>query len=298
MLTLESQSAADLSTEAMPASQDYERVERAIAFITRRSPRQPSLAEVAQDVGLSEFHFQRLFTRWAGITPKRFAQFLTLEHAKSLLRQSTNLLDATYAAGLSSPGRLHDLFVTVEAVTPGEFRSAGSGLTIRYGVYPCPFGEVLIATTARGICAVHFVKHGNGNGVDSIMRELESQWPAAELQRDSGEGKRYAERIFALHEEKGEAPLPLLLKGTNFQINVWKALLRIPAGSAVTYEQLAQLAGTPDAIRAVGTAVGRNPISFLVPCHRVIRKTGEFGNYGGGIERKRAILVWESSNYP
>jgi AraC family transcriptional regulator of adaptative response/methylated-DNA-[protein]-cysteine methyltransferase len=280
----------------MTVTKDYERVERAIVFIAGHSPAQPSLADVARHVGLSEFHFQRLFTRWAGITPKRFAQYLTLEHAKVLLRNSANLLDATYASGLSSPGRLHDLFVTVEAMTPGEYRTSGAGLQIRYGIHESPFGDVLIATTGRGICGVYFVKQPGGT--EPLIRELAAQWPAADLRADQGAGRQYAERMFALGESSSGEKLPLLLKGTNFQVNVWKALLRIPGGAAVTYEQLAQLAGTPDAIRAVGTAVGRNPISYLVPCHRVIRKTGEFGNYGGGIERKRAMLVWESATFP
>lgn len=282
--------------QRLPAEQDYERIERAIAFIARHSPGQPSLAAVATHVGLSEFHFQRLFTRWAGISPKRFSQFLTLEHAKSLLRNSANLLEATYAAGLSSPGRLHDLFVTVQAITPGEYRNAGVGLTIRYGVHLSPFGRVLIATTTRGICAMHFVRPDSGNDVDALVRALRAEWQAAAFVSDAQNSQGYAERIFfALRSDAGREKLPLLLKGTNFQVNVWKALLRVPAGSAVTYEQLAQMAGTPNAVRAVGTAVGRNPVSFLVPCHRVIRKTGDFGNYGGGVERKQAILVWESA---
>jgi AraC family transcriptional regulator of adaptative response/methylated-DNA-[protein]-cysteine methyltransferase len=274
---------------------DYERVERAIQLIAERSPRQPSLAELASHVGLSEFHFQRLFTRWAGISPKKFAQFLTIEHAKTLLRRSKNLLDASYSAGLSGSGRLHDLFVTVEATTPGEFRNGGAGLRIEYGVHDTPFGEMLIATTARGICGMYFVK--SKSGVAPLLAELGAQWPRAVMQKNVEAARSYVEKIFAVEDRAHELPIPLLLNGTNFQINVWKALLRIPFGAAVTYEQLAALAGTPRAVRAVGTAVGRNPLSFVVPCHRVIRKSGDFGNYGGGVERKRAILAWESAYF-
>ena len=297
MLNIESAPVRESGTGSTPVTMDYDRIERAIAFIVKQSPSQPSLAEMAKHVGLSEFHFQRLFTRWAGITPKRFAQFLTLEHAKVLLRRSSSILDATYETGLSSPGRLHDLFVTVEAVTPGEFRNHGTGLAIKYGVHSSPFGDVLIATTPRGICGVYFVMRGErGKGLDWILKELQSQWPSADIVRDDRAGRRFAERIFSLNDDSDER-IPLFIKGTNFQVNVWKALLRIPSGTAVTYEQLAALAGTPEAIRAVGTAVGRNPVSFLVPCHRVIRKTGDFGNYGGGIERKRAMLIWESAQF-
>jgi AraC family transcriptional regulator of adaptative response/methylated-DNA-[protein]-cysteine methyltransferase len=278
----------------MSAQSDYLRVERAIEYITALAPRQPSLADVARHVGLSEFHFQRLFARWAGITPKRFAQFLTIEHAKRMLRTSRSLLEASYATGLSGSGRLHDLFVSVEAVTPGEFRRMGAGLEIHYGIHEGPFGRMLIATTRRGICAIFFVRE---RGVDPLIAELRSHWPEAAIWKDAGAGREYAEVMFAPESAASGKRIPLLVRGTNFQVNVWKALLRIPSGTAVSYEQLATLAGTPDAVRAVGTAVGRNPLSFLVPCHRVIRKSGEFGNYGGGISRKRAMLVWESARH-
>jgi AraC family transcriptional regulator of adaptative response/methylated-DNA-[protein]-cysteine methyltransferase len=279
----------------MASGTDYERVERAIRFIASRAPRQPSLAEVARHVGLSEFHFQRLFARWAGISPKKFAQYLTIEHAKVLLRRSRSILDASFASGLSGSGRLHDLFVTVEAVTPGEFRSGGAGITIEYGVHESPFGDILFATTRRGICAMHFLR--NGSSERGIVEALRLDWPSAAFVANRHAASQYAGRMFGAGERAREAPVPLLFRGTNFQINVWKALLRVPAGAAVTYEQLALLAGTPRAVRAVGTAVGSNPLSFIVPCHRVIRKSGEFGNYGGGVERKQAMLVWESARF-
>jgi AraC family transcriptional regulator of adaptative response/methylated-DNA-[protein]-cysteine methyltransferase len=278
----------------MTETSDYQRVERAIHFITQRSPAQPSLADVADHVGLSEFHFQRLFARWAGTTPKRFAQFLTVEHAKTVLKQSRNLLDASFASGLSGAGRLHDLFVTTEAVTPGDFRREGDGLTILHGRHKSPFGEVLVATTTRGICGLFFLS--NNRDEEKQIEGLRRQWPAAALRRDGDAGRKYADRIFSI-EPGGASPIPLLLNGTNFQINVWKALLKIPAGTLVTYQQLAAAAGTPGAVRAVGTAVGRNPISFLIPCHRVIRKSGAFGNYGGGVDRKKALLAWEASRF-
>jgi AraC family transcriptional regulator of adaptative response/methylated-DNA-[protein]-cysteine methyltransferase len=279
----------------MSYNTDYERVERAIRFIAARAPRQPSLAEVARHAGLSEFHFQRLFARWAGISPKKFAQYLTIEHAKTLLRRSRNILDASFASGLSGTGRLHDLFVSVEAVTPGEFRSGGAGVTLEHGVHKSPFGEILFATTRRGICAMHFLKDGSTQR--GILEEIRHDWPHAELRANQRAAAPFAERMFSASERAAATPIPLILRGTNFQINVWKALLRVPAGVAVTYEQLAQMAGTPRAIRAVGTAVGSNPLSFVVPCHRVIRKSGEFGNYGGGVERKQAMLVWESARF-
>ena len=279
----------------MSEENDYARVERAIQFISRISPKQAALADVAEHVGLSEFHFQRLFARWAGISPKRFAQYLTIEHAKSMLRNSLNILDASYAIGMSGSGRLHDLFVTIEAATPGEYRSGGSGVDISYGMYDGPFGDMLVATTKRGICGIWFRKEDES--AEALQTILMSQWPAANVKRDQAAGRELASRIFAAGDRDDGRPIPLLARGTNFQINVWKALLRIPAGSVVTYEQLASMSGQPQAVRATGTAVGRNPISWLIPCHRVIRKSGEFGNYGGGVERKKAMLAWESARH-
>ena len=268
---------------------DYEKIEQAIQYLDERAREQPSLAELASHVGLSESHFQRLFTRWAGISPKRFLQFQTVAHARALLSESRSLLDATYEAGLSSAGRLHDLFVTIDAVTPGEFKRAGDGLTIQWGVHDTQFGECLIGTTPRGICGMYFA---TDDGLPGAHRRLAESWEGARLVENADATRPLAEQIFG--DGSGiNAPLAVLVKGTNLQLKVWEALLRIPLGEVVTYEQLAAAAGSPSAVRAVGTAVGRNPVSYLIPCHRVIRKTGAFGNYGGGIARKRAMLTWE-----
>jgi len=273
-------------------SRDYERVEAAIRYLETHHERQPGLADIARAAGLSEYHFQRLFSRWVGISPKRFLQFLTKEHAKALIEGSDSLLDTTFDSGLSSPGRLHDLFVNCEAVTPGEYKSKGAGLDIRYGLHPSPFGECLLAATERGICALSFVRDGNRRGP---VADLERQWPRATIRRDPKATAGLRDRIFGYPRNHPPAPLYLFVKGTNFQIKVWEALIKIPLGRAVTYEDIAQHIGMPKAARAVGNAVGRNPIPFLIPCHRVIRKMGEFGNYGGGPARKKAMLGWESS---
>jgi len=273
-------------------NQDYLRIESAIRFLEENFHRQPNLHEVAQRVNLSEYHFQRLFRRWAGISPKRFVQFLTLEHAKKLLEQSQNLLDATYDAGLSSPSRLHDLFVNIEAVTPGEFKAKGAGLEITYGFHPSPFGECLLAVTERGICGLGFVGKGGRAGA---LRDLMARWKEARFQEDPRLTRPYIERIFRGAGGDGTQPLTLLLKGTNFQIKVWEALLRIPPGSLTSYQALAASIGKPSALRAVGAAVGRNPVAFVIPCHRAIRKAGMIGEYHWGATRKRAMLVWEAA---
>ncbi|NUO64034.1 MAG: methylated-DNA--[protein]-cysteine S-methyltransferase [Gemmatimonadaceae bacterium] len=269
---------------------DYDRIELAIQYLDERSREQPSLAEVAAYVGLSESHFQRLFTRWAGISPKRFLQFQTVAHARALLAESRSLLDATYEAGLSSAGRLHDLFVTIDAVTPGEFKRAGDGLTIEWGTHDTPFGECVIGVTSRGICGLYFAT--DGDGVDGARVRLAESWEGARFAENARATRPLAARIFGA-VDAGPAPLAVLVKGTNLQLKVWEALLRIPLGELATYEQVAAAAGAPRAVRAVGNAVGQNPVSYLIPCHRVIRKTGAFGNYGGGIARKRAMLAWE-----
>lgn len=272
--------------------EDYGRVESAIRFIEGEALRQPSLAEIAEAAGLSEFHFQRLFSRWVGISPKRFLQFLTKEYARRLLVESRDVLSVTYDAGLSSPGRLHELFVTCEAVTPGEVKSRGEGLSIEYGFHPSPFGRCLVAVTDRGICGLSFVQEGPE---ESLVHNLRSRWPGARLGHNPESTAPLAARIFSFDAHKEPGPLHLFVRGTNFQIQVWEALIRIPLGKAVTYEDVARHIGMPNAQRAVGTAVGHNPIPFLIPCHRVIRKMGEFGNYGEGPQRKKAILGWEAA---
>ena len=275
----------------MPVS-DYDRIAQAIRFIEQNVRRQPSLEEVARSVYLSEFHFQRLFRRWVGISPKRFLQFLTVEHAKRRLEECRSVLDATYDAGLSSPGRLHDLFVTLEAVTPGEYKARGAGLRIGYGVHDTPFGPALLAATGRGLCGLSFVDEG---GAAAAVDELRARWPSATVGEDARATEPLARRIFASDGDDGQ-PIPLFVQGTNHQVRVWEALLRVPAGALVSYEQLAGAAGKPEAVRAVAGAVARNQIAYVIPCHRVIRKLGAFGGYRWGTERKLAMLGWEAAH--
>ncbi|HEY3475363.1 MAG TPA: methylated-DNA--[protein]-cysteine S-methyltransferase [Anaerolineales bacterium] len=272
-------------------AEDYLRIEQAILYLENHYKDQPELGEVAANIGLSEYHFQRLFTRWAGVSPKRFLQFLTKEGAKDLLDRSENLLDTTHQVGLSSLGRLHDLFVTVEAVTPGEYKSGGAGVTIRYGLHPTPFGKCLIAATDRGICHLSFVRSSEGDAIDSLV----SEWKQARMIEDYRATAPLIGPIFDLRYSNQRKPLSVHLRGTNFQLKVWEALLEIPAGEVTTYAGIASRIGKPGATRAVGTAVGHNPIAVLIPCHRVIRKVGEFGNYRYGILRKKALLAREFS---
>jgi len=271
---------------------DYDRIERAIHFLEDHFDRQPDLAQVARAVGLSSFHLQRLFSRWVGISPKRFLQFLTKEHAKRLLDRSRSVLDAAGETGLSGPSRLHDLFVSCEAVTPGEYKSRGEGLTIRYGFHPSPFGDCLLGVTERGICWLAFPT--NGDRTETI-EALHDEWRGASFARSPSATRTLANRLFTI---SGSGPLHLFLRGTNFQIKVWEALLRIPPGAVVTYQDLARRLGRPQAARAVGRAVGQNPISFLIPCHRVLGKGGELTGYRWGVARKKAILGWEWARQP
>jgi AraC family transcriptional regulator of adaptative response/methylated-DNA-[protein]-cysteine methyltransferase len=276
------------------ATDEYIRIEKAIHYLEENFRRQPGLKEVARQAGLSEYHFQRLFTRWAGISPKRFLQFLTADHARRLLRESANVLDAAYETGLTGPGRLHDLVVNIYAMTPGELKEEGAGLTIRFGVHPSPFGDCLVAVTDRGICSVSFLPAERGR---EEWKELEKRWRRATF-RESQTGTRgVANRIFDPSRWKNGSPLSVIVRGTNFQVRVWEALVRIPPGCAVSYEQVGTRVGAPASARAVGSAVARNPVAFLIPCHRVIRKTGDFGEYHFGAARKKAILAWESGHF-
>jgi AraC family transcriptional regulator of adaptative response/methylated-DNA-[protein]-cysteine methyltransferase len=272
------------------STNDYQRIERAILFLEKNVHRRPDLKEIARSVHLSEYHFHRLFKRWAGISPKRFLQALTLKRAKEALKESASLLNVTYEAGLSSPGRLHDLFVNLEAVTPEEFRKRGAGLEIKYGFHPSPFGECLVAVTGRGISNLAFVQQGGRN---KIVRDLKRQWKHAEVLEDPSATAPYANRIFSAAKPAG--PLTLYLKGTNFQIRVWQALLQVPRGMVASYEDVARKIDRPDAVRAVANAVAHNPVAFLIPCHRVIRKTGAVGEYRWGSARKKVLLAWEAS---
>ena len=273
---------------------DYDRIEKAIQYIEGNFRGQPGLKEVARHAGLSEYHFHRLFTRWAGISPKRFLQFLTAEYARELLRESRNILDTAHEAGLSGPGRLHDLIVNVYAVTPGEMKAEGAGLTIRYGAHPSPFGDCLLAITGKRICGLTFLA---GRRAGEAVEDLRARWGNANLVPDPGAAKAVAGRIFVPSRWRGAPPLNVIVKGTNFQVKVWEALVRIPPGCVVSYEDIAARIDAPEAVRAVGSALARNLVAFLIPCHRVIRKTGAFGNYGGGPARKKAILAWEAAAF-
>jgi AraC family transcriptional regulator of adaptative response/methylated-DNA-[protein]-cysteine methyltransferase len=274
-------------------NRDYERIATAICFIAAHVEQQPSLDQLAAALRLSPFHLQRLFLRWAGVTPKRFLQFLTVEYAKQLLGQSHSVLDASYAAGLSSPSRLHDHFISLEAVTPGEYKCRGSGLLIRYGVQPSPFGPIFLAVTERGICALAFVT-GPTRGDEELIG-LQKCWVGARLSEDKLVTGAIARRLFCRDVANPE-PLSLLIKGTNFQIQVWKALLRIPPGYLSCYQQIAQAVGRPEATRAVAQAIAANPIAYLIPCHRVIRRIGLPGGYRWGVIRKQALIAWEAGH--
>jgi AraC family transcriptional regulator, regulatory protein of adaptative response / methylated-DNA-[protein]-cysteine methyltransferase len=271
---------------------DYVRIEKALEYLEERHLEQPNLDELANYLGLSPFHFQRLFRRWVGISPKRFLQFLTIEHAKALLDESRSLLDVTFESGLSSPGRLHDLFVTIEAVTPGQYKVKGNGLSITYGIHQSPFGECLIAITERGICGLSFVTE---QGRDEVISDLQNRWPGAVLLERPRLTRPYIDDIFPKNGNGDRRKITLFIRGTNFQVKVWEALLRIPPGHLCSYENIARLIGHDEAVRAVGSAVGANPISYIIPCHRVIRKMGVFGDYHWGAARKKAIIGFESA---
>ena len=271
------------------AAADYARVERAIRYLAEHADRRPSLADVARGAGLSAAHFQRLFTRWAGISPKRFLQFLTKEHAVELLRRSTTVLDAAFDAGLSGPGRLHDLIVSAEAATPGEVASGGKGIAVAWGFAATPFGEGLFGVTDRGLCHLAFVEPG-GRAV--ALGELRRRWPRAVLREDRTLVERTASRAFAA-SRRGR--LGVHLVGTNFQLKVWEALLRIPRGALTTYADVARRVGRPTAARAVAGAVAANPVAWIIPCHRVLRTYGGLGGYRWGLDRKQAMLGWEAA---
>ncbi|MFT5721371.1 MAG: AraC family transcriptional regulator of adaptative response [Motiliproteus sp.] len=280
-------------TPTPEAGEDYKRIALAIQFLREQAPEQPSLATVAAELGLSEYHFQRLFSRWAGVSPKRFLQYLTKERAKQALLRSVSLLDASFEAGLSSPGRLHDLMVSCEAMTPGEVKTRGAGIAIRYGCVGTPFGPALLGWTLRGVCHLVF-----GDAVclqpETALRQA---WPEAQLSRDDGGAEQRARQMFpaGVHAAPVSGSLHLLLRGTNFQLKVWEALLRVGPGELVSYSQLATLAGSPRASRAVGSALAANRIGYLIPCHRVIRESGEVGAFRWGSERKVAMQGWEAS---
>jgi AraC family transcriptional regulator, regulatory protein of adaptative response / methylated-DNA-[protein]-cysteine methyltransferase len=278
---------------------DYERVESAISYIELHFREQPTLQQVADSVHLSAFHFERLFARWAGTTPQRFTRYLTKEYAKTLLDQQHDLLSVSDAAGLSGPGRLHDLFVTFEGLSPGEYKQGGHGLSICYGFHPTPFGECLLAATGRGICNLTF--QANAQRAEALA-DLQAKWPRATLIEDAETTGEVVDQLFTNQSDIASVverkPVHLLVRGTNFQIKVWEALLTIPSGQVVDYGHIARQIGSPGAVRAVGTACGSNPVGYLIPCHRVLQRTGGIGGYRWGTARKRAILGWEAAQLP
>jgi len=268
---------------------DYQRMARAIEYIVARFRSQPSLEEMAGHVALSPFHFNRLFRRWAGVTPKRLVQQLTLDSAKRELAGDGSVLQAALEAGLSGPGRLHDLFITLEAVTPGEFKARGAGLELSYGFASTPFGPALLATTPRGLCNLWF---SDGDD-DRAIERLAAEWPRARLQRDDRRAEALADRIWPAPGSAPAGELMLHVRGTNFQVRVWRALLESAGRGCTTYAAIATAIGQPGAAQAVGQAVGANPVAWLIPCHHVLRSTGALGGYRWGPERKQAMLAWE-----
>ena len=270
---------------------DYDRVEQVICYLQENFREQPELKDVSDHMGLSEYHFQRLFKQWAGISPKRFVQYLTAEYARERLQMCHSVLETAYDAGLSGPGRLHDLTVNVYAMTPGEIKTGGDGLTVTYGFHETPFGDCLIGVTERGVCGLDFL---SSSARDEALFAMHESWPNARFALDAYSTQAAIDQIFGRDDQR---EISLLLKGTNFQIRVWEALLKIPHGALVTYGTVADRIGQPTASRAVGNAVGCNPIAFLIPCHRVIRKSGVIGDYRWNTVRKHAIIAWEAAQH-
>lgn len=271
---------------------DFKKIETAIHFIEKNVTSQPSLDEIAASVHLSKYHFNRLFKRWAGIGPVQFLKFITLGHTKKKLAESKSLLEASLESGLSGPGRLHDLFVTFDAMTPGDFKKQGAGLKIDYNFCTSPFGECLTAITKRGICHLGFVRK---NDRSDALSHLFRTWPGAAFNENPQSIAPVFNQIFHPGREKASRPFNLLIKGTNFQINVWKALLQIPAGTVVSYRDIAEHIGRPKAFRATAGAIAINPVAYLIPCHRVIAKSGKIHEYRWGASRKKAIIGWEAA---
>lgn len=268
---------------------DYNKVRAVLEQLHETWREQPSLAELARPVGLNEDQLQKLFTRWAGLTPKAFLQALTLDHARAMLKDSASILDATYATGLSGPGRLHDLFIAHEAMSPGVYKAKGAGLKISYGFHPSPFGIALAMVTDHGLCGLAFGDEGNNQ---LAFTDMTSRWPNAQYTEDSARTASYVARVFG--NIKDNQPIRITMIGSDFEISVWETLLKIPLGKAVAYADIATAIGKPKAARAVGAAVGRNPICFVVPCHRALGKSGALTGYHWGLTRKKAILGWEA----
>lgn len=273
------------------AASDYDVVRRAIAHIRGNWRAQPEIDEIAEAAGVTPTDLHHLFRRWCGLTPKAFLQALTLNNARELLRSSASVLDTAYEVGLSGPGRLHDLFVTHEAMSPGEWKAGGEGLTLTYGFHPSPFGTALIMTTPRGLAGLALSDPGKER---AALKDMRARWPKARTIEDTAATAPIARRIFDTTQWRPEQPLRVVLIGTDFEVRVWEKLLDIPMGRLTSYSDLAKQAGVPKAARAVGAAVGKNPICFVVPCHRVVGKNGDITGYHWGITRKRAMLGWEA----
>lgn len=270
---------------------NYSRIEKAIQYLEENFQRQPELDEVAEKVHLSPFHFQRIFTDWAGISPKRFLQFLTVDFLKTKLEQSKNMVEAADAAGLSSQSRVYDLFTTLEAVTPQEYKQKGSGIHIEYGIHETPFGSCLIGVTERGICWLSFIAADGDPKIE--LENMKEHWHNSIFHQNQQLTQAFVNQIFSREDAKPQRKLHVLVKGTNFQVKVWEALLKIPMGDVTTYQGIAQQIQSPKAMQAVGSAVGSNHIAYLIPCHRVIRKDGILGEYRWSSTRKKSIIGWE-----
>ncbi len=279
--------------ELPEANSDYDKVRRTLAYITENWRNQPSLESIAEHVGLSEPHLHHVFRRWSGLSPKSFLQAITLDYARSMLRDSASVLDTAYEVGLSGPSRLHDLFVTHEAMSPGDWKAGGEGLMLRYGYHPSPFGEAIAIATDRGLAGLGFVDQGD---YGAALADMARRWPKANFEQDQALTAPLAARAFDPALWRPETPLRVVFIGTDFEVRVWETLLRIPLGRATTYSTIAEKLGKPKAARAVGSAVGRNPVSFVVPCHRVIGKSGSLTGYHWGLNRKQAILGWEAGH--
>lgn len=273
------------------AAGDYDVVRRAIAYISEHWRSQPEIEAIADASGVTPTELHHLFRRWAGLSPKAFLQAITLDRARGLLRDSASVLDAAYEVGLSGPGRLHDLFVTHEAMSPGEWKSGGEGLTIRYGFQPSPFGRALVMATDRGLAGLAFADAG---GEQAALADMRRRWPKAQYVEDAAQTAALASRVFDARLWRADRPLRVVLIGTDWEVRVWETLLKVPMGCATTYSSLAARINAPRAARAVGAAVGKNPLAFVVPCHRVIGKGGNLTGYHWGLTRKRAMLGWEA----
>jgi AraC family transcriptional regulator of adaptative response/methylated-DNA-[protein]-cysteine methyltransferase len=287
--------APNVVTEPLPSdrSRDYDLIRRAIAFLSETWAEQPPLDRLANQLHLSPAHCQKLFKRWCGLSPKEFVQAITVDHARALLEGSASVLDAAYEVGLSGGSRLHDLFVSHEAMTPGDYKRRGEGLAMAYGFHASPFGEALVIATDRGVAGLAFVDEDKGRTRQDALADMMQRWPKARYVEAPAKTAPHARHIFA-SEWSSDQPVRLVMIGTDFDVRVWETLLKIPMGRAVSYTDIARHIGAPSASRAVGSAVGRNPISFVVPCHRVLRGDGSLGGYHWGLTRKRALIGWET----